>query len=410
MRTHGLPLAGAAGSEGGAPRWIDDGPARGATSRPGGPHRGAGKSRPARAQGPVREVAPWDCEAEIIPGLSNVAEDEIAARLGGRVTYAPAARPDVLRLHYRGDLAALLELQSVVEIFLVRAFPVPRPRGLLGNEQFGALLALIAAVRALFPAGAFRTLRLSAAGEDTPVMRRLRDDLAARTGLRAVAEEGDLLVRVRREPGGPGWEVLVRLGPRPLSARAWRVCNRPGALNAVVAYGMIALGGPAPGDRVLNLACGSGTLLIERLRAAPAALAAGVDTDPAALACAAANLAAADLAGAARLVRADAGRLPWPDGAFDLLTADLPFGRLVGSHVDNTRLYPALLAEATRVAAPHARLVLITHEVHLMERLLAEPALAAAWIAVDTRRVTLPFKTGGLNPRIYLLQRRGAGA
>ena len=34
---------------------------------------------------------------------------------------------------------------------------------------------------------------------------------------------------------GEGWEVLVRLTPRPLTARPWRVCNWPGALNAVVA-------------------------------------------------------------------------------------------------------------------------------------------------------------------------------
>src|SRR5262249_39019682 len=100
--------------------------------------------------------------------------------MGRRTQFGAAPRPDALRFHYRGDLRALLGLRAVVAVYLVRAFSVPRPRGLLGHQHFEALLALIATVRKLHPPDAFRTLRLSAAGEDSAVLTRLKTDLATR--------------------------------------------------------------------------------------------------------------------------------------------------------------------------------------------------------------------------------------
>src|SRR5205085_8653979 len=119
----------------------------------------------------------------------------------------------------------------------------------------------------------------------------------------------------------------------------------------------------------------------------------GCDLDPEVLACARANAAAAGAEEAIELHEWDARSLPLPDASVDTLCADLPFGNLVGSHRENLALYPALVAEAARVARPGARLVVISHEVHLMEELLAG---SDPWQAEQTIRVTL----GGLNPRI----------
>jgi len=340
--------------------------------------------------------------AEAISGLIGFARAELAG-LSGRIEFLPEQQPDALRFTYRGDIRSLLGLRSVVAVYLGETFPVPRPRGLLGNQHFAGLSAMVETVRRLHPPGAFRTLRLSAAGEGSAVMARLRDELAASTKLRAMGEEADMLLRLRPAPGG--WEALARISPRPLTARPWRVCNMPGALNPVVAHAMAAMSAPAPADRYLNLGCGSGTLMISWLAVGPAQLVVGCDLDPSAVACARQNLDAAGCPGLP-LLRADAGLLPFPDASFDVLTADLPFGRLVGTHAGNEQLYPRLLAEATRVAAPGARLLLVTHEVRLLERLLAEPPLAAAWAPVETIRVTLPYGAGGLNPRIYHLRRR----
>ena len=87
------------------------------------------------------------------------------------------------------------------------------------------------------------------------------------------------------------------------------------------------------------------------------------------------------------------------EAGFDALVADLPFGNLTGSHRANLVLYPGIVAKAARVAKLGARFVLITHEVRLMERLLAEQT---AWTCERAIMVSL----GGLHPRVYVLQRR----
>lgn len=312
------------------------------------------------------------------------------------------ARPGTLAFDYRGDLAQLLLPRTVLAIYLVQRFAVPRPRALLGDEHFRALVRQIAAVRALAPPGTFGTLYLSAAGSDSAVLSRLKAELGRATGLRPVppaAHEGDLHLRLRRAAVGTGWETLARLTSRPLGARPWRVQNLEGALNATVARAMALLTGPDPRDQFLNLACGSGTLLIERAACGPATRLFGIDNSAEALAIAAANVAAAGYAERIELITGDARALDLPDASIDALCADLPFGHLVGTHDENLTLYPAILAEAARVARRESPFVLLTHEVRLMERLLAD---SAEWALDRTLRVGL----GGLHPRIFALRRR----
>lgn len=345
-------------------------------------------------------VAPAGRRVEVVvpAGLEAVARAELRRLVRGARLEPPAA-PGVVALTYGGDLRALLGLRAATSAYLVRWFDVPRPRALLGDAQLREAVALAQAALRLHPPGAFQTLYLSAAGADTSVMARLKQELAARLGLRVGDEDGDLLLRLRRGPGGAGWELLARLSPRPLATRAWRVCNLAGALSGPVAHAMAALSQPSAGDVFLNIACGSGTLLVERLLIGPARRAIGCDTSAEALACAAANVAAAGLKGRCELADWDARALPLPDASVDAIVGDLPFGHLVGSHEENLALYPALLAEAARVARPGARCALLSHEVRLMERLLAE---SPAWRLEEALRVDL----GGLHPRIFLLRRR----
>ncbi|HEU5090225.1 MAG TPA: methyltransferase domain-containing protein, partial [Roseiflexaceae bacterium] len=301
-----------------------------------------------------------------------------------------------LRFEYRGNLGMLLGLRSCIAAYQMLHFAVPRPKALLGHQHFTALVGAIDHIRSLHPPGAFATLRINAAGDDSQVMNRLKDELAARLGL-AVADEGDLLLRLRRAPGG--WELLLRLSPRPLATRAWRVCNYPGAPNATLAYAIARLSEPQARDVIVNLCCGSGTLLAERLLLGAAQRATGCDIDEAALRCASENLAAARLAGRIALEAWDATATPLPSGSVDVILADLPFGQLVGSHASNLALYPRLVGEATRLAAPGARMVLLTHELRLLERSLAD--VAEYWQVENVVRV----RSGGMTPGIFVLRR-----
>ncbi|MCB9454357.1 MAG: methyltransferase domain-containing protein [Anaerolineaceae bacterium] len=367
---------------------------------------------PARTKGPARPKAapsrrtagpaPFVCEVDVAEGLERFAWDELDGLFEERVEQIDgSSTPGRIRFQYVGNLYHLTRLQTVQAVYLSQVFAIPRPKALLGDQHFRALLAQIAAVRDLSPADAYQTFYLSAAGSESSVLGRLRDALAEHTGLTPSTEEGDLLIRLRHPPEDKDhWETLVRLSPRPLATRSWRVCNREGALNAAVAQVMVRLTRPKPEDAFLNIGCGSGTLLIERLACAPAVSVSGYDHDATALTCAEQNAAAAGFGEQIKLNLGDARKLPLTAKSVDAICADLPFGHMIGSHEGNIELYPALLAEVGRVAKPGARFVLITHEVRLMETLLEE---SPTWHIVEVIRVAL----GGLYPRIFVLERKG---
>ena len=266
-------------------------------------------------------------ELELLNGLLPFVSAELQSN-GVRVVWE---RDEAVRV-VSSDLRSLLNLRCVVAAYLVTTFDVPRPKALLGDQHFRRLLGALETVRALHPAGAFTSFRFGAAGSDSGVFKRLAAQLGAVTGLSYDPLDGDLLLRVRPsdERRKEGWEVLTRLSPRPLSARDWRVCNLVGGLNATVAVAMNALTQLKNSDRYLNARylnamCGSGTLLIERALQESNARLVGCDLDGDALACAAQNVQAAGV-GNVDLVHADATALPFEDGSFDVVTADLPWG------------------------------------------------------------------------------------
>ncbi|MCG2803101.1 MAG: methyltransferase [Cellulomonas sp.] len=382
---------------------------RRATSGPQPPHRrrtdaptgrtGAPARRPARAA--ARPPRPDRLEVTFLPGLGDVVHDEVVEVLHPPRPPRPVpGRDDALELDLPGWDDRVLTLRTAVAVFVSLHVDVPRPRSLVSGDHLARIAAAVRASLAVAPSRAFR---FEAAGSGSPDFTRLGAALASAVGLPYAPDGGELVVKVRRGTAGrpgtdPGWDVLVRLGPRPLSARPWRSVDYPGAANATIAAAMVRLAGVRPRDRVVNLMCGSGTLLVERLLAGPTAAAHGVDLAAAALDAARANLAAAGVA--ATLTRADAtDPACLGDERFDLLLADPPWGTLHGSHTDSPRLHTDLLGAAHHLAAPGARLVVLTHAVTVMER--AVRAADGQWRAETPVRVFAK----GHHPRIYLLRR-----
>jgi len=353
-------------------------------------------------------------ELEVIPGLAEFAQAELQERTDNRVRLLPSGRKDRVPFQFSGHPKGLLHLRRTVAVYRVKRFDIPRPKALLGHQNFEWLIGIINEALALHSPGSFKTFYISAAGSDSAVFTRIRAEIQTRTGLGYTQEVGDLLLAVRRPqriPSGTrdkeiGWEVAVRLSPRPLSTRCWRVCDMPGALNGTVASVMMSLTDPEDRDRVINLACGSGTLLIERLALKPVRSAVGCDVNVDALTCARENLVASGYPASVTLVRCDAGRVPLPTGWATAVCADLPFGMLVGSHQSNETLYPRLLAEAGRLTRVEGRLVVITQEVRLFESTVA--AQKKQWTVARVVPIKLPANTraGYIQPRIYLLRRR----
>ena len=123
-------------------------------------------------------------------------------------------------------------------------------------------------------------------------------------------EDGDCLLILR--PGERGWEVLCRVGARPLATRAWRQVDYRGSLNAAIAASMIELSHPRRGDRFLNLMCGAGYAPYRTPLEAASRRLAGSGLFPQAIAVSRVN---ARAAGAApELIVADGTRLWTADG------------------------------------------------------------------------------------------------
>jgi 23S rRNA G2445 N2-methylase RlmL len=342
----------------------------------------------------------WDVEVDVLPGMEAILARELRRCFRGRVGQLADTGRASLRFGFQGSLAELLNLRTAHSAYLALAFSGRRPTALLGHQNLRALLDRIQVIRALHPPGTVCTFRFGAAGRDTSTFRRLAAEVEAQSGLRHDPDDGELLIRIRPGRADDGWEALLRLSPRPLSTRSWRVANYPGALNGTIAAAMIDLTQPRADDRFINLMCGSGTLLVERLLLCRTAEAIGVDISGEALSAARANLAAAGVSRAAKLMESDAVLTGLDMGRYTVLCADLPYGNLVGSHRENSVLYPMLLEEAGRMAAPDARFAVITHEIRLFDASLEEAR--RTWQMERTFRV---FQ-GGQRPQVYLLRRR----
>ena len=329
---------------------------------------------------------------EVLDGVGPFLADEV--RDLGVATIVDEQPTEVLVTVERDDLRRLVDLRCAVAAYLVLRFDVSRPRGLLSPDRLRDIGDAWRAVRT----GRFSSFRLSAAGSDSEDLLRLREALSTALEVPEDVEEGDLLVRLRRSRIERGWEVLLRLTPRPLSARSWRTERFAGGLNATIAAAIVRALRPAPTDAFVDLMCGSGTLLLERLAAGPAARVVGIDLDPAALDATRVHLRNARHRGVrVELLEADATALDEAVGRFDVLVANPPWGTLVGSHDENEALYPALLRGAAAVAAPGARLGVLTHDVRRFETMLrAEPS----WALEQSWR----FFQKGHHPRLYLLR------
>ena len=115
--------------------------------------------------------------------------------------------------------------------------------------------------------------------------------------------------------------------------------------------GLMARAALKPGERVLDVGCGTGTLLVELGRAHPEVDAMGLDPDPRALARAERKLRRAGVR--ARLKRGSADALGFDAGRFDCVFSSFMF-----HHLDPP-VQRAMLAEVHRVLSPGGRLELM---------------------------------------------------
>lgn len=335
---------------------------------------------------------------EVLDGCGDLAAEEARS-------LDPVQRVGPTELRVRtADLAAARTLRRSVAAYDVLTVPARRPREILETSVMRDLAERIETIRRLRPRAAFTGVRLAAAGAETPIMQRLQSEIAESIGLPIDPEDGDLLIRVRHGPEmrGPTWEVLTRLTPRPLSTRAWRTVDYPGAVNATIAACLLELMDVRAEDSVLDMTCGSGTFLIEQLHRAAPARAVGVDVSAPAI----------DAARAHQRAARRRGRIDWVcddvlsadiDPGFTRILANPPWGELHGEHATNQELLRDLLTRADALAAPGARLGILTHEIRRMHAVLDMPE--SPWRLESGPDSEHRFFQKGHHPRLFRLER-----
>ena len=342
--------------------------------------------------------------ATTVAGLEAVASAEVLAGLpGAAIGHVQSAR---LHFTYPGPVRDLLGLRTVEDVFAhiadlegvgSAATDLEALKDAVAQVDLEAALALRAKLSPLPAAPSFRVT-----GFRTGEHQYNSQQAAGFAGAGIIDQRGwkvdltghdlEFALHIEHDRALLG----LRLSDDTLARRS-RVVHGIASLQPTVAHAMCLLSDPQPGEVFLDPMCGTGTILVERHSLPQAAVALGGDRDPEVLGLAVRNLQAA--AAPAMLYVADAGHAPLVAGSVDKIACNLPWGRRVGSHRANRRLYPAFIAEALRLLRPGGRMVLLTMEKRLMQGLLDG---GEELVVEETHQVN----TGGLVPTIYVVGRR----
>jgi SAM-dependent methyltransferase len=201
-----------------------------------------------------------------------------------------------------------------------------------------------------------------------------------------ISERGDRRWRHNERGEVEFWATLlddellltIRLTDDRMRQRDYKVAHFPGSLRPSVAAAMAFLSQPGDDNVVLDPLCGAGTILIERAHLGRYKMLLGGDSDPQALGAARDNV--GPRYKPIELREWDASALPIGDGQVTRIITNLPWGRKLGSHAENRRLYPRLLREFRRVLTPGGLMVLMTSETRLMRELFEEFEIAPSSI------------------------------
>ena len=116
-------------------------------------------------------------EVEVVRGLEEFVEREVLTTLGRPARLLGRPAEGRVAFEFGEALSRCDGLRLVNAVHLVDRFDVPRPRALLGHEHITRLMSSLRGLIDLGPKGAFRTLRVTAAGVDSAAFARLRVNL-----------------------------------------------------------------------------------------------------------------------------------------------------------------------------------------------------------------------------------------
>lgn len=360
----------------------------------------------------------------------------------------------------------LLQLRSVSNLYIVEFGEKLHPLYIHSHKSI--LGDMIGLVLALQPTKKFKTFKLRCAGSDSPEVQAIQTYISETFKLRTVTQAvapttsagagagTDLDIYIHKPDAL--WEVGVRLTPRPLSVRDYKIEHIKGGINPTVAYAMntfafsyilsrtplqplLTSTSSLDGDTqtnfsYLNICSGSATLLIEaRLQFAKLQESAksggaevsatstnghflGFDIDKRTNSQAIHNIQNAGLIKDIQIKTADL--LDKPDfgnkgevtgtnegknetSKSDIIASDLPFGMQVGKGDDLDKLYKTFVEYTTEKLKEDGVLVVYTTEVDTFGK-----ALRGSAFTIDkTVSLKLTTSVGSIiQPKIFVCSRK----
>lgn len=352
--------------------------------------------------------------AQTQPGFEVIAAEEITRKLEGatvRETRVIADKSGIVLFSYPGDIADLLELRTVEDLFAVVAILRGLPPTRAALQQLTRIATRAPEVdealrlaRQIQPGrgGQGKLLfRVVARQVGQAAYRRLDAQQAVERGIAARDDH-----KWRRDDEGAieFWLTLLpeemllalRLTNERMRHRKYQVAHMPAALRPAAAAALVWLTRPAPDDVFLDPMCGTGTILIERAYAGRYRLLLGGDISEEAVAAAHMNIGSRYKPIDVRVW--DAQALPLDAGSVSAAAVNLPFGRQIGTLAANRALYTAFLREATRVLRPGARLVALTSDLRAIDEALRR-------VSALRYRQSYPVQVLGRPARVYVIER-----
>ena len=178
--------------------------------------------------------------------------------------------------------------------------------------------------------------------------------------------------------------------------REWRKYLVSTSLEPSLAYLMCFLSGISNDDVFLDPMCGSGTIVIERVFAGYYKRIIGSDIDRKAIESAKNNL---DLARKkVEIYQWDATDLPLKKDSVTKVVVNMPYGRRVGSHQSNLKLYPLFLKKLDKIVSKGGKIVILTQEKKLLNHLVKKMKKF-----LIERKITV--NVGELEPDIFVLKK-----
>jgi 23S rRNA G2445 N2-methylase RlmL len=301
--------------------------------------------------------------AATLPGLGVLLSSEIADHPDLAPDDKPGfdGRADIVRFQpRRGAHWELSDLRLAEDVFTT----IGETDGNAGPHQVAAALITRTGleralsvwtrfVRHLSPAMTYRVITRvldERRFKRTELRRTVTDTIAAHRPRWRTADPADLEIWVLEYRKGHFVAGLRLSDKRMRQHGEGRESERHGALRPVVAAAMVRLAGNNPGQ-LLDPCCGSGTIVREALDSGWQAR--GCDIDPDAI-----DIARTNLPGIP-IEPADALKLPHPDGSFDAVVSNLPFGKQFTVDRDPDAWLRDALREFARVTRPGGRVVVL---------------------------------------------------